>query len=65
MISRAFLRAPPPGRGWANRLWDQAIAAGRLHGLRHDGEWFEVGRPQAIGEAERVLYDLGFRKPPS
>ena len=65
LVSPALFKDAPAGKWSVNRLWDQALAAGRLHGLRHDGEWFEVGRPQAIGEAERVLYDLGFRKPPS
>lgn len=57
---RLFADAPE-GRFSMNLLWDRAIAAGRLHGLRHDAEWFEVGRPQAIGQAEHLLYDLGFR----
>ena len=63
LVSPRLFAGAPAGKWSVNRLWDQAIEAGRLHGLRHDGEWFEVGRPQAIGEAERVLYDLGFRKP--
>ena len=65
LVSPALFKDAPAGKWSVNRLWDQAIAAGRLAGLRHDGEWFEVGRPQAIGEAERLLYDLGFRKPAS
>jgi MurNAc alpha-1-phosphate uridylyltransferase len=35
-----------------NRLFDQAEAAGRLHGRRLDGVWLHVGTPQAIQEAE-------------
>lgn len=65
LVSPRLFEGAPAGRWSMNRLWDQAIAAERLHGMRHDGEWFEVGRPQAIGEAERLLYDLGFRKPPT
>lgn len=37
------------------RLWHRAEAEGRLHGLINDGEWFHVGTPQALAEAERVL----------
>ncbi|HTV32984.1 MAG TPA: nucleotidyltransferase family protein [Methylocella sp.] len=31
----------------------EAAAKGRLFGRRLDGQWFHVGTPQAIGEAER------------
>ena len=37
------------------KLWNRAEAAGRLFGLVHDGQWFHVGTPQALAEAERVL----------
>ncbi len=37
------------------RLWNRAEAEGRLYGLVHDGDWFHVGTPQALAEAERVL----------
>ena len=37
------------------KLWNRAEAEGRLFGLVHDGEWFHVGTPQALAEAERVL----------
>ena len=37
------------------RLWNRAEAAGRLFGIFNDGDWFHVGTPQALAEAERVL----------
>ena len=37
------------------KLWHRAQAAGRLHGLVHDGQWFHIGTPEALAEAERVL----------
>lgn len=37
------------------KLWTRAEAAGRLHGLVHDGEWFHIGTPQALADAERAL----------
>ncbi|MGE3832898.1 MAG: nucleotidyltransferase family protein [Parvibaculaceae bacterium] len=43
------------GKFSMNLLWDKAIAEGRLYGLVHDGTWFHVGTPDAIGEAERRL----------
>ncbi len=38
-----------------NRLWDKAIAAGRLFGLVHDGLWLHVGTPDAVAMAEAHL----------
>lgn len=38
-----------------NRLYDRALAAGRLFGLAYGGLWFHVGTPGAIAEAEAVL----------
>jgi len=37
------------------KLWNRAEAAGRLFGLVHDGQWFHVGTPHALAEAETVL----------
>ncbi len=38
-----------------NRLWDRMLADGRLCGLIHPGGWCDVGRPDAIPLAERML----------
>ncbi len=38
-----------------NRIFDDAIAAGRLYGLRLDGLFMHVGTPEALAEAERAL----------
>jgi len=45
----------PPGKFSMNMLWDRAISQGRLHGLTHEGKWFHVGTPAAIGLAEAEL----------
>lgn len=45
----------PGGKFSMNLLWDKAIANGRLHGISHDGTWFHVGTPDAIGLAEAKL----------
>lgn len=47
--------AAPDGPFSMNLLWDRALAAGRLYGIRHDGTWLHVGTPEAIGPAERAL----------
>ncbi len=38
-----------------NPVWDKAIAAGRMRAVIHDGRWFHVGTPEAIGETEALL----------
>lgn len=49
----------PPGRKFSiNVLWDRAIENGRLFGLRLDGVWMHIDRPEAIGESEDYLADL-------
>ena len=50
-----LFRDSPDGPFSLLRLWHRAQAAGRLHGLVHDGKWFHVGTPQALADAERVL----------
>lgn len=52
-----FFRDTPDGRFSLNMLFDRAIEAERLFGLRLDGLWMHVGTPQAIAEAE-ACYDL-------
>lgn len=44
-----------PGVWSMNRLFDKAMEAGRLHGVRMGGLWLHVGTPAAIGEAERAI----------
>jgi MurNAc alpha-1-phosphate uridylyltransferase len=45
----------PAGAFSLTRLFDQAVAAGRLHGLRLDGVWMHVGTPDAIAKAEAAI----------
>ncbi len=37
------------------RVWNKALAAGRLFGAVHQGLWFHVGTPQAVTETEGLL----------
>lgn len=55
LVSRRFLRDAPEGPFSTNILWDRAIAEGRLYGLAHQGQWFEVGTPDAIPLVEAAL----------
>jgi MurNAc alpha-1-phosphate uridylyltransferase len=47
----------PAGAFSLNRLFDRAIEADRLFGVRMDGFWLHVGTPEAIGEAELSIAD--------
>ncbi|MEO9132816.1 MAG: nucleotidyltransferase family protein [Sphingomonas sp.] len=47
----------PEGAFSTNLFWDRAIAAGRAYGLVHQGLWFDVGTPEAIGKTEAILAD--------
>ncbi len=38
-----------------NLIWDRAITAQRLYGLRLDGLWMHVGTPEALDEAEAAI----------
>jgi MurNAc alpha-1-phosphate uridylyltransferase len=38
-----------------NRVWDQMIAAGTAFGIAHHGGWCDVGHPEGIVAAERLL----------
>jgi MurNAc alpha-1-phosphate uridylyltransferase len=38
-----------------NLLYDRAEAAGRLYGMRHDGEWYHVGTPKELAATEVEL----------
>ena len=45
----------PGGAFSLNVLYDRAIEAGRLYGMIHDGEWFHVGTPDGLEEAESFM----------
>jgi len=54
---RLFDNLPGP-KFSINLLWDRAIDRGRLFGLRLDGVWMHIDRPDAIKESEAFLADL-------
>ena len=51
---RLFAHAPG-GAFSLNVLYGQAMEAGRLYGAVHDGEWFHVGTPEGVEEAETYM----------
>jgi MurNAc alpha-1-phosphate uridylyltransferase len=50
-----LFRCSPDGPFSLLKLWNRAETAGRLYGLSHDGQWFHIGTPQALRDAERTL----------
>jgi len=50
-----LIAAEPVAPFSMNKLWDRAIAADRMRALVHDGAWYHVGTPQAVGETEALL----------
>lgn len=38
-----------------NRVWDRALAGGRVFGLVHRGLWMHVGTPEALAAAEAAF----------
>ncbi len=50
----------PEGAFSLNLIYDKALEADRLWSLRHDGEWFHVGTPEALEEAEETLQVMNF-----
>lgn len=55
LLSKRLIVDPPEAVFSTNVFWDRAIAAGRCFGLVHQGEWFDVGYPEAIGLTEAAL----------
>ncbi|MHB2167268.1 nucleotidyltransferase family protein [Alsobacter sp. R-9] len=55
IIIKPELFADTPDVFSLNLLFDRAQAAGRLYGLRLDGQWLHVGTPDAIALAEAKI----------
>lgn len=55
LVSHRLLRDAPEGPFSTNLLWSRAIEEGRLYGIVHTGQWFEVGTPEAIAPTEAWL----------
>jgi MurNAc alpha-1-phosphate uridylyltransferase len=51
-----LFRGHPPGRAPLRPVFDSAVRAGRLAGLRYDGLWIDVGTPERLEYARRRLH---------
>ena len=45
----------PDGKFSLNVIYDRAIDVDRLYGIAHDGEWFHIGTPSGLAEAESYM----------
>ena len=45
----------PDGKWSLNVVFDKAIETDRLYGVVHDGEWFHIGTPEGLKEADDFL----------
>ena len=55
ILSPRILTNWPAGPFSTNVFWNRAIAAGRAHGMVHQGLWFDVGTPDAVPLTEAAL----------
>jgi len=55
ILSPTMFARTPKGPFSLNRIFDRAIEAGRLFGLRLEGTWMHVGTPAAIKAAEAAI----------
>jgi MurNAc alpha-1-phosphate uridylyltransferase len=57
ILSPAFVAGVPPGPSSMSPLFDRAVEAGRICGLRLEGVWMHVGTPDAVTAAEAAIVD--------
>ncbi|MFQ5783194.1 MAG: nucleotidyltransferase family protein [Alphaproteobacteria bacterium] len=55
LLHPRLFRDAPAGPFSLNLVYDRALAAGRLRGLVHAGDWLHVGTLAGLAEAERRL----------
>jgi MurNAc alpha-1-phosphate uridylyltransferase len=55
LLHRRAFDGAPGGRFSLNAIYDRAEAAGRLHAIVHDGEWFHVGTPEGLAATRARL----------
>jgi MurNAc alpha-1-phosphate uridylyltransferase len=55
ILTPAFFAGVAQGPSSMSPLFDRAVEAGRLYGLRLDGVWMHVGTPEAVAAAEAAI----------
>ena len=55
LVSPSLFDCSPAEPFSMNLLWDQALEAGRLGGIVHDGVWFHLSTPEDLARAQAML----------
>lgn len=55
ILEPALFEGTPDGKFSLNIIYDKIIEAGRLTGLIHDGDWFHIGTPDGLDQAENYF----------
>ena len=55
ILTRRCFDDTPSGAWSLNIVWDRLIAEGRAYGVSHPAEWADVGTPDGLMEAARLL----------
>jgi N-acetyl-alpha-D-muramate 1-phosphate uridylyltransferase len=55
ILAPALFRDAPAGTFSLTQVWQRAIEAERLYGLRLEGVWMHVGTPEAVAAAEAAI----------
>ena len=55
LLAKTVVTDPPSEVFSTNAFWDRAIGRGRCYGLVHEGDWYDVGYPEAIALTEAAL----------
>jgi MurNAc alpha-1-phosphate uridylyltransferase len=58
LVHPRLFEGAPSGKFSMWRMWEKAMLRGAFYGLLHNGHWFHVGTPEAIGQAETKLKQL-------
>ncbi len=60
LLSHRLFAGEPVEPFSMNRLWDKAIARGRIVAIVHDGTWYDVGTVAGLAATESRLGELWF-----
>jgi MurNAc alpha-1-phosphate uridylyltransferase len=55
LVTPGLFERAPAAPFSMNRVWDAALAGGRLRAVVHDGLWFHLSTPPDLAEAEYLL----------
>lgn len=64
LLHPRLFKGVPDGPFSLNLLYDRAEREGRLYAIVHDGEWFHIGTPAGLAEAESEFAAGGNRTDP-